>query len=80
MKLIRPTIKHTYLPYNLQQNPDESLVISYQNVRGLNTKLTRLYTDSFDYASSVTEFAEFTETWLKRSILDSEILFCNYIV
>lgn len=77
MKLIRPTIKHTYLPYNLQQKPDESLVILYQNVRGLNTKLTRLYTDSFDYASSVTEF---TETWLKRSILDSEILFCNYIV
>lgn len=77
MKLIRPTIYYTYLPYNLQQNPDESLAISYQNVRGLNTKLTRLYTDSFDYASSVTEF---TETWLKRSILDSEILFCNYIV
>ena len=43
----------------------------YQNVRGLNTKLTNLFVDSFDFNFDVIVL---TETWLKPGILNNEIL------
>lgn len=51
--------------------------IVYQNVRGLNTKLTSLYTNSFDFSYHIIAFSE---TWLnnKRNILDYEILCSRY--
>ncbi|XP_075162980.1 uncharacterized protein LOC142235603 [Haematobia irritans] len=49
------------------------------NVRGLNTKLSRLYADSFNFGF---EFAVLvmTETWLRPSVYDSEILCGHYLV
>mgnify|MGYP003482109637 FL=1 len=45
----------------------------YQNVRGLNTKMTKLFSNSFDFDHHVIIF---TETWLKDNVFDSELL-CN---
>lgn len=51
--------------------------ICYQNVRGLNSKLSRLFVDSYDFDFDVIVFSE---TWLKDNVLNSEI-FCNkYII
>ncbi len=48
-----------------------SLSIYYQNVRGLNTKLTDLYLNSSNFNFHIIGF---TETWLKPHIFDNEIL------
>lgn len=45
----------------------------YQNVRGLNTKLSALYVDSFNFNHHIIVF---TETWIQNNINNSEIL-CN---
>lgn len=47
--------------------------IAYQNVRGLRTKLTTLYTNSFNIDQQILVF---TETWLNDNFLNTEIL-CN---
>lgn len=52
------------------------LNIFYQNVRGLKTKLTELYTKSLCSNSSCICL---TETWLDETVLDSE-LFCNNFI
>jgi len=41
---------------------DSFLQLSYQNTRGLQSKLTKLYTDSFSLSSHLIVL---TETWLK---------------
>ena len=51
------------------------LNVCYQNVRGLNTKLTRLFSDSLGFNYDVIVFSE---TWLKPSVLNSEILCSRY--
>ncbi|KAH8373881.1 hypothetical protein KR200_007776, partial [Drosophila serrata] len=47
-----------------------SLGISYQNAKGLRSKLPNLYSDSLSFASQVIVL---TETWLKSEILSSEV-------
>lgn len=47
----------------------------YQNVRGLKTKLTTLFVDSFEFNHHVIIF---TETWLNVQIHNSEILCDEY--
>jgi hypothetical protein len=47
--------------------PRKNVSIYYQNVRGLNTKLT--------ISSCSYDFIALTETWLNDSVLDSEL--CN---
>lgn len=44
----------------------------YQNVRGIKSKLTKLYVDSH------TDVLMFTETWLNESINGYEILCSDY--
>lgn len=51
------------------------LSIIYQNVRGLKSKLTTLYVDSFNFEYDIIAF---TETWLHESIFSSEILCSKY--
>ena len=46
-------------------------------MRGLNSKLKSLYLNSFNFQSLVIVF---TETWLKPSISDSEILCSRYCI
>nr|AMS38367.1 hypothetical protein [Bactrocera tryoni] len=46
------------------------MIIYYQNVRGLNTKLTDLYLNSIHCNFKIIAF---TETWLKPHIFDNEI-------
>lgn len=48
-----------------------SLTHSYQNVRGLCTKLSTLYLNSLYFSSQIVVF---TETWLKPEILNSKVL------
>jgi len=49
--------------------------LAYQNVRGLNIKLSQLYADS----SALTEdILDFTEIWMKPEISDSEVLSSNF--
>lgn len=45
----------------------------YQNVRGLKSKLTNLYLQSFNFSHQIIIF---TETWLNNTFLNSEI-FCD---
>jgi len=45
--------------------------LAYQNVRGLNIKLPKLYVDSSAFTRDILSF---TETWLKPEISDSEVL------
>ena len=47
--------------------------IFYQNVRGINTKLSDIYIKSFDLEYDIVAL---TETWLQESVIDSEI-FCD---
>ena len=47
----------------------------YQNVRGLKTKLTTLFVESFNFNHHVIIF---TETWLNDNIHNSEILSDDY--
>jgi len=49
--------------------------LAYQNVRGLNMKLPKLYADSFAFSEDILAF---TETWLKPEISDSEVLSKNF--
>ncbi|EDW27920.1 GL22381 [Drosophila persimilis] len=51
--------------------PDIATKVTYQNVRGLRSKLSILFRDSVAFASHVIVF---TETWLKPDILSSEVL------
>src|SRR5436190_6446778 len=51
------------------------LRLYYQNVRGLNTKLTQLYLNVLPVNYDVLVF---TETWLTDSIRDSELLDQRY--
>lgn len=53
------------------------MLIGYQNVRGLNTKLPRLYVDSFNFEYKVLVF---TETWLKPGTFNSEIMCGNFLI
>jgi len=54
---------------------DSFLQLSYQNTRGLQSKLTKLYTDSFSLSSHLIVL---TETWLKPKILSSEVFPSKY--
>lgn len=56
---------------------DNTINIVYQNVRGINTKITSLYANSFDFTYHVIAF---TETWLndKKNIHNAEILCPKY--
>lgn len=54
---------------------DDILSIVYQNVRGLNSKLSSLFLQSFGFNFDVIVF---TETWLRENIHNSEILCLNY--
>lgn len=49
----------------------------YQNVRGLNTKLTEVYNNTLE---SEYDLVAITETWLKDSVSDSEIINNNYVL
>ncbi|SPP90004.1 Hypothetical predicted protein, partial [Drosophila guanche] len=49
----------------------------YQNARGLRSKLSTLFMDSFTFSSHVIVF---TETWLKPDILSSEVLADRYTI
>lgn len=51
------------------------MIIGYQNVRGLNTKLVNLFANSYSFHYHVIIF---TETWLKDNIFDTEILCARY--
>lgn len=52
-------------------------MLIYQNVRGLNTKLSDLYLNSFSCNFSVIVF---TESWLKPTTCDLEVFCSNYNV
>lgn len=54
---------------------DEYISIVYQNVRGINSKLTNLYADSFGFSYHIIIF---TETWLQDKINNPEILCGKY--
>jgi len=49
--------------------------LAYQNVRGLNIKLPKLYADSLAFSEAILAFPE---TWLKPKISDSEVLSKNF--
>lgn len=53
----------------------DSISLVYQNARGLNTKLSSLFVDSFNFNH---EIVIFTETWLTNNILNSEIMCDNF--
>ncbi|KAH8415452.1 hypothetical protein KR215_010558, partial [Drosophila sulfurigaster] len=54
-----------------------SLLLGYQNVRGICIKLTDLYLNSVSFPFNVIAF---TETWLKNDILDTEIFSSRFSV
>jgi len=49
--------------------------LAYQNVRGLNIKLPKLYADSSAFTADILAF---TETWLKPEISVNEVLSNNF--
>lgn len=49
----------------------------YQNVRGLNTKLTEFYNNTLQ---SEYDLVAITETWLKDGVSDNEVINNNYIL
>lgn len=53
----------------------DRISLVYQNVRGLNTKLSSLYVDSFNFHHHIIIF---TETWLTDTVLNSEIMCDNF--
>lgn len=58
-------------------NTVNAFSIFYQNLRGVNTKLTELRLAS---NALVYDFVVFTETWLSDDVADSELGFCHFNV
>lgn len=60
-----------FLKLIMNQKIDSTHHCSFQNVIRLNTKISDLFIDSFDFDFQIVAF---TETWLTVNTCDSEII------
>ena len=61
----------------MMMNDAADIEIIYQNVRGLRTKISDLYLQSFTMEC---EILALSETWLKEGIFDTELLNSTFVV